>query len=151
MRSASAAFAGTASAARAKTCALPLLWRLNGAIRSLATFTHAVQSAVDWGLPPVPAWSDHYTDVYWQWGSRGTSFFLERGVLNAIVIRDGGHVLDLCCGDGFFARRFFAERAGRVTAFDGSSGAIAFARRYNARPNISILWATEVRSTAWAI
>ena len=46
-------------------------------------------------------------------------------------------VLDIGCGDGFFARRFFAPRASHVDAVDVEPSAIKHARRHNAASNVS--------------
>jgi SAM-dependent methyltransferase len=62
--------------------------------------------------------------------------FLERGILNSLVIAPDSRVLDLCCGDGFFAHRFYGHHAREVVAIDRDSEAIRFATRYNAASNV---------------
>ena len=51
-------------------------------------------------------------------------------------MRDGDRVLDIGCGDGFFARRFFAAHGARVDAIDIEPGAITHAERHNSAPQI---------------
>jgi SAM-dependent methyltransferase len=60
-----------------------------------------------------------------------------RGFFAAEMIREGDVLLDIGCGDGFFARRFFAPKCARVDAVDIDQGAIAHASRHNPAPNIS--------------
>ena len=59
-----------------------------------------------------------------------------RGFFASELVRDGDHVLDIGCGDGFFARRFFAARGATVDAIDIEPGAIEHAERYNSAPQI---------------
>lgn len=60
-----------------------------------------------------------------------------RGFYSAEVIRDGDNVLDISCGDGFFARRFFCAKAAHVDAIDINEEALSQAKAHNAGPNIS--------------
>jgi SAM-dependent methyltransferase len=87
-------------------------------------------------VPPLPEWYDHHLDVQWGWRARGASFFLERGVFSNLAIELGSRVLDLCCGDGFNARHFYAERASLVLAVDFDPEAIAHAQHVNAAPGV---------------
>jgi SAM-dependent methyltransferase len=66
--------------------------------------------------------------------SHGYSYY--RGYFAAEMIRDGDVLLDVGCGDGFFARRFFAPRCKHVDAIDVDRSAIAHASRFNDAPNI---------------
>jgi len=52
------------------------------------------------------------------------------------VIPSGAKVLDLCCGEGFYDRMYFAERAGSVDALDMDGNAINLAKALNRRRNI---------------
>jgi 2-polyprenyl-3-methyl-5-hydroxy-6-metoxy-1,4-benzoquinol methylase len=115
---------------------IPVRW-LNWAVRSLSASTHRFQYGVEGLLQSSSEWFDHELDVHWQWPRLGKGGFLERGVLTALTIRPGGTVLDLCCGDGFYARHFFARRAARVLAVDSNRAALEHARRFNAAPNVS--------------
>jgi SAM-dependent methyltransferase len=95
-----------------------------------------VQHRVEWGIPPVPEWYDHYLDVHWQWPKGASGFFVERGVFGSLAISKPGSVLDLCCGDGFNTRHFYAPRAERVVAVDFDPSAVRHARTRNAHPRI---------------
>lgn len=60
-----------------------------------------------------------------------------RGFFSSEVIREGDVLLDVGCGDGFFARRFFARRCSHVDAIDVEPSAIATARAANPAPNVA--------------
>jgi SAM-dependent methyltransferase len=60
-----------------------------------------------------------------------------RGYLAAQVMRPGDVVLDIGCGDGFFAHRFFAPRVAHVDSIDVEPSAIAHARQHHAASNIA--------------
>jgi cyclopropane fatty-acyl-phospholipid synthase-like methyltransferase len=96
---------------------------------------------VEWGVPPLPEWYDHYLDVHWGWQKSGSGFFVERGVFGSLALSPDATVLELCCGDGFNARHFYAPRAERVVAVDFDPSAIAFARRHNAHPRVEYVCA----------
>src|SRR5262245_17398848 len=49
-------------------------------------------------------------------------------ILDALPVGPGSVVLDVPCGDGFYAKRL-AERAGRVVAVDSSPDYLSLARR----------------------
>jgi SAM-dependent methyltransferase len=115
---------------------LPPLRALNAAVRRLSSASHHLQYKVEGFLRPSAEWFDHELDAQWQWPADGRFTFLERGVLSALAIKPGGRVLELCCGDGFNAGRFYASRAGAVLAVDHSRQALARARRHHARANV---------------
>ena len=83
-----------------------------------------------------PHWADHRIDLA-LWPERGDPEFLERGVYAREVMRPGDRVLDLCCGDGFFAYYFYSGIAARVDAVDMDADALACARRHHAAQNIA--------------
>lgn len=60
-----------------------------------------------------------------------------RGFLSSEVIRDGDCLLDIGCGDGFFTRRFFAEKCQHIDAVDLEKSAIEMAKRENSAANIN--------------
>lgn len=82
-----------------------------------------------------PSWFDHRIDLYYLWPEN--LFWLERGVLPRRWMRPGCRVLDLFCGDGFFARHFYATAAARVDAVDKDPSAIAHAQREHAHPRVA--------------
>lgn len=60
-----------------------------------------------------------------------------RGFLSSEVIRTGDCLLDIGCGDGFFTRRFFAEKCGHIDAVDLEKRAIEIAELENHATNIN--------------
>ncbi len=115
---------------------VPLRW-LNLAVRSLAAATHCLQYRVEGVVQPAPEWFDHQLDAQWQWPRRGQAGFLERGVLASLTLQPTATVLDLCCGDGYYARHFYSPRAARVVAVDANRDALRHAQWFNASPNVS--------------
>jgi SAM-dependent methyltransferase len=130
---------------RAQPLLVPPLRSLNAALRRFTAASHHLQYRVEGLLNPSAEWFDHEVDVHWQWPALGRASFLERGVLSALAIRPDAEVLELCCGDGFNAARFYAGRARRVVAVDHNEDALAHARRRHSRPNIEYRVA-DVRS-----
>ncbi len=122
--------------ARAHRLLVPALRALNASLRALTAGSHLFQYKVEGFLSSSAEWFDHEIDVHWQWPSLGRGSFLERGVLSALTIRPGAEVLELCCGDGFNAARFYGGRAGRVLALDHNEQALKHARRRHSRPNV---------------
>jgi cyclopropane fatty-acyl-phospholipid synthase-like methyltransferase len=116
---------------------VPPVRRLNRVVRSISALTHACQYKLEGALRPSAEWFDHQIDAQWQWPSRGRSGFLERGVLSSLTLRPHGTVLELCCGDGFSTRHFYAPRAARIIAVDANAEALRHARRFNSAPNVS--------------
>jgi 2-polyprenyl-3-methyl-5-hydroxy-6-metoxy-1,4-benzoquinol methylase len=49
----------------------------------------------------------------------------------------GCRVLDLCCGDGFYAYHFYADIASHVDAIDSDTEALTHAGKYHHHPKIS--------------
>ena len=115
---------------------VPALRNSNAALRALCAGSHHFQYKVEGFLRPSAEWFDHEVDVQWQWVARERPTFLERGVLNTLAVRPGAEILEICCGDGFNAHRFYAARGKRVLALDNNPAAIRHARRVHARANI---------------
>lgn len=55
------------------------------------------------------------------------------------VLPIGGRVLDLCSGDGFYARWYYGLRAREVVCVERNKGALRTARRWNNAPNLCFL------------
>jgi SAM-dependent methyltransferase len=111
--------------------------RLNHVIRALSAMTHHFQYKLEGALRSSAEWFDHHMDAQWQWPRRGRSGFLERGVLSSLALHPSGSVLELCCGDGFNTRHFYAPRVARIIAVDANDEALRHARRFNSASNVS--------------
>lgn len=92
-----------------------------------------------------PHFFDHRIGSFALAMGEGTPFGYYRGYFAAEVIRKGDTLLDIGCGDGFFARRFFRPKCERVDAIDVEPDAIAHARRLNAAPGVNYVVCDAVR------
>jgi len=92
-----------------------------------------------------PHFFDHRIDSFAFAAGNGTGFSYYRGYFAAEVIRQGDTLLDIGCGDGFFARRFFSPKCARVDAIDVEPGAIGHARRHNAAAGVNYVVCDAVR------
>lgn len=106
----------------------PLIRFTNRQIRALAGATHFAQMAAEWGTSQ-PEFFDHYIDVYYAWLKKGHTAFLERGMHSMLALRGGGATLDLCCGDGFFAKHLYSTRSETVLGVDYNLKALVHAQR----------------------
>jgi ubiquinone/menaquinone biosynthesis C-methylase UbiE len=120
-----------------------LLLRFLGALASLQIAFGRVLAWIYrkvWGRCRLH-WFDHRFDLL-----RGPEVWIwqERGVLGMRVISRGAKILDLCCGEGFYDRMYFAERADRVDALDIDASAIAMAQALNRQANLRFFTADVV-------
>jgi SAM-dependent methyltransferase len=109
---------------------------LNALMRRATAGTHFLQFALQWGWAPRPEWFDHFLDQHWQWSAKNNSLWVERGVFSRLVLKPNSRMLEICCGDGFNARHFYASAATSIIAIDFDVDAIPHARRFNSAPNI---------------
>lgn len=116
----------------------------NRHLRSLVKFTHRVQFLIEWGTSPTAHWFDHNLDLYYRWHETRNPQGWERGVFSLLAMRQGARVLDVCCGDGFYANYFYSVRAGAVVAFDIDQEAIRSARRNFSAPNVKYVVADAI-------
>jgi SAM-dependent methyltransferase len=124
------------SSGRFASAVLRAIRGVNAGVRRVAAATHWFQYKAEGGLQGSAEWFDHEVDVHWQWPSRSRSQFLERGVLSALAMGPDDHVLELCCGDGFFTQRFYAPKVASLVALDHNPGALRFARRVHPAANV---------------
>jgi SAM-dependent methyltransferase len=82
-------------------------------------------------------WFDHRINLYRWSADQDDTFWLERGVYASELLTPGARVLDLCCGDGFYAYHFYAVRAESVDAVDRDAAAIERARRQYGHPRLA--------------
>ena len=87
------------------------------------------------GADPPPEWFDHRADLY-RFSELRVPFWVERGVFSREVMFQGCRVLDLCCGDGFYAYHFYSGSASHIDAVDLDPMAIAHARKWHSHPKI---------------
>lgn len=100
-----------------------------------ARYKQLLESNYIRGGTAAPSWFDHRIDLYYQWPEN--LFWLERGFFARRHMFEGCSVLDLFCGDGFYARHFYASIAGMVDAVDKDPRAIMHARAIHPHQKIS--------------
>ena len=88
-----------------------------------------------WNRSNKPHWYYHRIDLY-RWPNHLNPNWTERGIYSKEVMFPGCKVLDIGCGDGFYARFFYATTASHIDCIDIEQEAIDHARRYHCHPNI---------------
>jgi SAM-dependent methyltransferase len=85
-----------------------------------------------------PHFEDQRIDIsYFAFGEDTVGpYSFYRGFLSSEILHEGDRLLDIGCGDGFFTRRFFAEKCGHIDAIDLDQGAIDVAKLENCAANI---------------
>jgi SAM-dependent methyltransferase len=126
---------------RAVRAVEPVIW--GGQVRerllvALLTQHYASLMRRQWSDPDrTPHFFDHRIGAFGFATGKGTPFGYYRGYYAAEVMRSADRVLDIGCGDGFFARRFFSPRCAAVDAVDIEPSAIAHALQYNGASNVT--------------
>jgi SAM-dependent methyltransferase len=91
-----------------------------------------------WALADeMPHFYDHRVGSLLFSAGEEPGFGMFRGFLAAQVMRPSDVVLDIGCGDGFFASRLFSPRVAHVDSIDIEPSAIEHASRHNHAPNVS--------------
>ncbi len=85
-----------------------------------------------------PEYFDHAMDLYYQFPVRAEAGWLERGVLNRMAIMTFREptVMELCCGDGFNARHFYAPVCKELLCVDFDEKVLRIAQKRNKSSNI---------------
>ena len=104
--------------------------------RNLASFFHRIQIRYEWSIAPEPEWFDHFGDQFFNFRNSQTPFWLERGLFGLLAIKQGAHVLELCCGDGFNSYHFYSIRSSQIVSVDFDKDAIPHAKKYNQAKNV---------------
>lgn len=106
--------------------------------RKWASAAHRRLYKITWRFSGYPEFFDHHIDVYhFFWQKNRSPFWLERGVFNNFVLKRGGEVLEIACGDGFFAKNFYSKLAGHVLACDFDKTALDMAITKNGADNVN--------------
>jgi len=119
-----------------KNAVLKSIKKMSLRSRKRASFWHFFQHKYEWSFPPQPEWYDHYCDQFYQFNTFQNPLWVERGTFGLLAIKQGAHVLELCCGDGFNAYHFYSNRAKQIISVDFDKNAIPHAKKYNKAKNI---------------
>ncbi len=87
-----------------------------------------------WRVEPPHYYPQRWTafDIFLRPGARPGPYALARGFFTASVLADGDRMLDIGCGDGFYAARFYTRA--EVDAIDIDPDAIRDAERFHPGP-----------------
>jgi ubiquinone/menaquinone biosynthesis C-methylase UbiE len=106
--------------------------------RKWVSGAHKRLMMIQWGLGN-PEFIDHHIDLYYYWLKSGNPLAWERGVFNNLVIKRGGDVMELACGDGFNTKNFYSLIAKSILALDFDKNAIKTGKKKNNASNITYL------------
>lgn len=115
---------------------IKVLQSVNQFLRKMTSQSHALQMDLQYNLRPTPEWFDHFIDVHYLWGRHQNPLWLERGVYSALGMKRGCEVLEICCGDGFFAKYFYSGIAKKIVSVDFDEVAIIHAKKNHQARNI---------------
>jgi SAM-dependent methyltransferase len=96
----------------------------------------------DWSLSKEqPHFFDQRAGLFQvAFGEKSPGFYgYSRGFFAAEIIEEGDILLDIGTGDGFFAKRFFAAKAGWIDAIDIEPTAITAAHTFNRHAKINYI------------
>ena len=91
-----------------------------------------------------PEWFDHRIDLY-RWPDHLNPHWVERGIYSKEMMFPGCRVLDVACGDGFYAHFFYASTGAMIDCVDINERAIVHANRHHSHPNIRYFHLDAVR------
>lgn len=105
--------------------------------RSFARHAHKRLKFAEWCIDN-PEQFDHYIDLYYQWGEFNSPHWLERGIFNLLAIKcfKSPYVIELCCGEEFNSKYFYASSVEKLYACDFDKNAIKLAKKKFSCENI---------------
>ena len=107
-------------------------------VRLLGTL-HRSQYRREWIFfsdEPPHFYNQRWNGYEFTYGKSRNPYSFLRGFLACEILRDGDHLLDIGCGDGFFASAFFSARCQHIDSIDIDRSAIETAKRLNRSPKI---------------
>lgn len=115
---------------------LSLIKYLSQQGRKIALIFHKIQFKYEWNTGSDQEWFDHFCDQFYLFRSKRNPFWIERGILNLLAIKEDSEILELCCGDGYYACHFYSIRAKKIVSTDINESAINHALKNNKTDNI---------------
>lgn len=103
---------------------------------------------IEWKLNPRTEFFDHNVDLLQVWNGRGLEAF-ERGVFNSFFIKNDSLVMELCCGDGFFSKQFYSQKAKKIVAVDYNIESHFFSTQMNASNKIQFMNESILSDVFW--
>ena len=101
---------------------------------------HRSQFRREWKLfskEPPHFFNQRWNGFEFTYGKTRSPYGFFRGFFACEVIQTDDNLLDIGCGDGFFANTFFSCRCRHIDAIDIETSAIETARRINDNPKIT--------------
>lgn len=93
----------------------------------LTAFLYRIQMLTQWSRRQ-PVYFDHWIDWYFTMPVKGDASFLDRAFHNMYAIRLNSRLLELGCGDGFYAAHFYSRFASTVICVELNDGAVRRSR-----------------------
>ncbi len=104
--------------------------------KAWASSAHKRLFWAQWRILENPEFFDHHLNLYHTWQHDRRSHWLERGVFGSLALKEGGEVLELCCGDGFNSKYFYSGVVKNIISCDFDPKAIKIAQGKNSAPNL---------------
>ena len=104
----------------------------------LTAISFKIMFSLQWSAN-VPENFDHRIDLYHQWQASKNPLWVERGVFNVVALQMFSEpiTVELCCGDGFYAKYFYSISSKEIFSCDFDKEIIKVAKKYNSMHNIS--------------
>lgn len=120
-----------------KKIAVPFYKIQAGISQKFAKWAHKGLMIAEWCIDN-PEYYNHDMDLYYQWGTYGRAYWVERGVYNILALQNFEKpvLIELCCGEGFNTKYFYSKNATHVYACDFCEKAIKEAKKKYSMDNI---------------